>query len=411
MLSKQWEITVAALGTTGVGAHSQGGAGSSTMRRGSVLRSATVLAGGLLGLSVAAGGARAQQITGIYIGAGAGYSILQNQAPTVDAVVSYAPSSHVTTTSNYDGGFGVVGSIGYGVGNGVRLEVEGSYRDNQQTRDTAPGSPVGRESKYGVMGNVLYDIDLGANWIYPYVGAGFGFQFADWKIATVDAANLSFQTTASPVTVDQTVGKIAYQAIIGVAFPIEFVPGLSLTAEYRYMALSGQRNYLGTATFAYSPPATTRVHVADDSNHTLLVGLRYAFDSGPPEAPPPALAPAPAPAFAPPSATRTYLVFFDWDRSDLTPRARDIVAEAVRASARTPHTRIEVSGNADRSGTPQYNLTLSQARAEAVANEMSRWGVPRSIMDIHAYGDTRPLVPTAAGVREPQNRRVEIVYR
>jgi outer membrane protein OmpA-like peptidoglycan-associated protein len=106
-----------------------------------------------------------------------------------------------------------------------------------------------------------------------------------------------------------------------------------------------------------------------------------------------------------------YLIFFDFDSAALTPRARDIVAEAVRNSARIPHTRIEVSGNADRAGDPAYNQRLSQARAEAVAAEMGRWGVPRSAMDIHSYGDTRPLVPTAVGVREPQNRRVEIVYR
>jgi outer membrane protein OmpA-like peptidoglycan-associated protein len=72
-------------------------------------------------------------------------------------------------------------------------------------------------------------------------------------------------------------------------------------------------------------------------------------------------------------------------------------------------TRIEVDGHADRSGSPTYNQGLSMRRAQAVAGELVRLGVPRTAIDIKAFGDTRPLVPTAAGVREPQNRRVEII--
>ena len=72
-------------------------------------------------------------------------------------------------------------------------------------------------------------------------------------------------------------------------------------------------------------------------------------------------------------------------------------------------TRIEVAGHADRSGSPQYNQRLSQRRADNVAAELVRQGVSRGDIAVSAYGETRPLVPTADGVREPQNRRVEIV--
>jgi len=70
-----------------------------------------------------------------------------------------------------------------------------------------------------------------------------------------------------------------------------------------------------------------------------------------------------------------------------------------------------VAGHADRSGTPQYNQGLSMRRAQAVAAELVRLGVKQQAIAISAFGDTRPLVPTAAGVREPQNRRVEIVLK
>ena len=70
-----------------------------------------------------------------------------------------------------------------------------------------------------------------------------------------------------------------------------------------------------------------------------------------------------------------------------------------------------MAGHADRSGTPQYNQRLSQRRADAVAAELVRQGVSRNEIMVTAFGESRPLVPTADGVREPQNRRVEIVLR
>ena len=118
------------------------------------------------------------------------------------------------------------------------------------------------------------------------------------------------------------------------------------------------------------------------------------------------VAPVAAPALA-----RTYLVFFDWDKYNLTERARQIIGEAAGASRKVQTTRIEVAGHADRSGTPAYNQRLSQRRADAVAAELVRQGIARNEIAVSAYGESRPLVPTADGVREPQNRRVEIVLR
>ena len=118
------------------------------------------------------------------------------------------------------------------------------------------------------------------------------------------------------------------------------------------------------------------------------------------------MAVAPAPATA-----RTYLVFFDFNRADLTGRAREIIGEAAQNSRRVQSTRIEVAGHADRSGSPQYNQRLSQRRAEAVASELVARGVNRGEIGVSAFGESRPLVQTADGVREPQNRRVEIVLR
>jgi outer membrane protein OmpA-like peptidoglycan-associated protein len=102
-------------------------------------------------------------------------------------------------------------------------------------------------------------------------------------------------------------------------------------------------------------------------------------------------------------------VFFDWDRADLSERARQIVATAASAATRVQLTRIEVNGYTDLSGTASYNQRLSVRRAETVEAELVRDGIARGEITVRGYGQANPLVPTAPGVREPQNRRVEII--
>jgi iron complex outermembrane receptor protein len=142
------------------------------------------------------------------------------------------------------------------------------------------------------------------------------------------------------------------------------------------------------------------------------VGLKVRYKFGlPPAAPPP---PAPTaelnPAAPPqPPTVRTFLVFFDWDRADLSERARQIVATAAAASRAVQVTKINVNGYTDLSGTVPYNQRLSVRRAQSVQAELVRDGVASNEISIHGYGESAPLIPTAPGVREPQNRRVEII--
>ncbi len=135
------------------------------------------------------------------------------------------------------------------------------------------------------------------------------------------------------------------------------------------------------------------------------IGLRLTFGHPPP---PLVAAPVAAPA---PVATRSYLVFFDWDKATLTDRARQIIREAAENSTRVAYTRIAVDGHTDTSGTAHYNMGLSVRRARAVAGELVRDGVPSAAIFIRGFGQTNLLVPTGPGVREPQNRRVEIIIQ
>ena len=124
---------------------------------------------------------------------------------------------------------------------------------------------------------------------------------------------------------------------------------------------------------------------------------------------PRAAAPAPAPvAAAPATPARSFQIFFDFDKFNITDAARSTV-DAISTQIKQQNPRsVTISGNADRSGSDGYNMKLSQRRSDSVATMLSAEGAKRSTFKIEAFGESRPLVQTADGVREPQNRRVEV---
>jgi outer membrane protein OmpA-like peptidoglycan-associated protein len=379
-----------------------------------------LLAASVLALPVAAMpvSAQAQQANGIYIAAGAGVNWLQDaDLSATGALADQLRLAGRGTTADIRFNVGYVGviSLGYGFGNGLRAEIEGSFRENEVDSIRGFGGTVragGRARTYAVMANALYDFDLGLNFggvsFLPYLGVGAGYAWREFD--NVGATVGPFGAVpGGRVTSDGTDGRFAYQAIVGASVPLtQYVPGLAFTAEYRFFGTLEHDidTQSGGGTFAISRGGTR----SENYNHSVLLGVRYAFGQTPPPPVVAPVAPAPAPAAAPAPA-RTYLVFFDFNRADLTDRARQIISEAANNSRGAGTTRIEVAGHADRSGTPQYNQRLSERRAEAVAAELERRGVSRSNMSIQAFGESRPLVATADGVREPQNRRVEIVLR
>jgi OOP family OmpA-OmpF porin len=344
--------------------------------------------------------AMAQPVDGLYVGLGAGYNYLQELK--VHQSVAGVPVGSGKLEGN--GGFIGSASIGYGLGNGFRLEVQGDYRqDHQRLKNSFPAQGGDSDTQsYGGYLNALYDFDLGAP-IFPYIGVGAGYRWTQLHGFSAYVPGVDQYTGDN-----QSKGGFSAQGIAGVAFPIPGMPGLSLTAEYRFTGVFSKETFHDSVTTVGVPgsvPGTLKAN--DQYNHSILVGLRYAFNVAPP--PPP---PAPVVAAPPqPAPSRTYLVFFDWDRADLTARARQIISEAAQNVARVQVTRIEVNGYTDLSGTAAYNQRLSVRRADAVAAELVRDGVPRNEIVAQGFGESHPLVPTAPGVREPQNRRVEIILK
>ncbi|HEX4507004.1 MAG TPA: TonB-dependent receptor, partial [Alphaproteobacteria bacterium] len=142
---------------------------------------------------------------------------------------------------------------------------------------------------------------------------------------------------------------------------------------------------------------------------TFGVDIRFDLtpESGPEAAPaayvpPPVQAPAPAP--------HSYLVFFDFNKSDLTAQAVQVVNQAAANAGPAKVTQLTVTGHTDTVGSDAYNMRLSRRRAESVAAQLEKDGIASSEIQIVAKGKRDLLVPTADGVREPQNRRVQIVY-
>lgn len=111
-----------------------------------------------------------------------------------------------------------------------------------------------------------------------------------------------------------------------------------------------------------------------------------------------------------PGAAQQYLVFFAWDRADISPVARQVLEQVAADFKAGRMVRLHLAGHADRSGPEAYNMRLSERRARAVARVLQDLGVPRDAMKLAWYGETRPRVPTPDGVREAQNRRVEITW-
>ncbi|MBL6455344.1 OmpA family protein [Belnapia sp. T6] len=366
------------------------------------------------------GTASAQPVTGLYIGAGAGANWVNSPERFEPASEGFTIGGQRNTVgkANFNTGWVGVLSLGWGFGNGLRAEIEGNYRENEVDSlrgfNLAPLSRTGGfQRSYGVMANVFYDFDfanfgLGQSVIQPYVGVGAGYALTEFSnIRGVSAGNGLVLHADDKQSIGD--GSFAFQGIVGLATPLTWlgVTGLTLTAEYRFFGMLENEVKGSIRDGANRIVGNTRLET-DKYNHSAMLGLRYALFQPPPAPPPVVAAPAPAPVPAP---ARTYLVFFDWDRADLTTRAREIIGEAAQNARRVESTRIEVAGHADRSGTPQYNQRLSERRAQAVAAELMARGIGRNEISVTAFGESRPLVPTADGVREPQNRRVEIVLR
>ncbi|QQS13451.1 MAG: OmpA family protein [Rhodospirillales bacterium] len=254
-------------------------------------------------------------------------------------------------TSSEKLGFNITAVVGYDF-IGPMVEVEGGYR-----RNTVASTGL---NQWTGMLNALYEFNPESNWRF-HLGLGAGVDY--------------LQASSGGLSANAT--KFAAQALIGMRIGL------------------GDGFFLRTNLYAMN----VFVPQKDITNFGGRIMIGYKFG--------PAMSVAPPPP--PPAPSTNYIVFFDFDRANITPQAMTTIKQAAAAATAGKKTRIGVTGHADRSGNDAYNMALSLRRANAVKDALVREGIPAANIAVVGRGESQPLVATADGVREPQNRRVEIV--
>jgi len=336
------------------------------------------------------------QTRGWYVGFEVGWSGLQ-------AFDSSGAPGHIQFHTVPDPGFGGGGVGGYNFGR-VRFEGELVFRRHGvESLNVQPGSisfpnlsggahPEGNITSLALMTNAIVDIFPNRSWT-PYLGGGVGG--ARIALNDLQVSHTNF--------VNKSDLQFAYQGIAGVRYQV--TERLSLDLDYRYFATTDPDfKDLGGIKFK-----TTY------ATHNAMLGFTYHFPAHKPPPVVPTVAPPPTPAAAappqapPPPEVRMYLVFFDFDKSVLTPAGQHVVQEAAGTFKQVGAARIAVTGYTDLAGSAEYNIALSKRRADTVRLALVKLGVPNSSIVEAWHGKSSPRVPTPDGVREAQNRRVEIV--
>ena len=336
-------------------------------------------------------------------------------ASTVFQRSAGAEVADVRTKTGYD-----IGTIvGYDFGS-FRLEGEVSYRRAEvqqinsnlgRTGVQPVTSPFGKVSSFSGMLNGFVETgdDDG---LQLYVGGGVGYGRVKVQVSGRTSPN-------HLIAIDDKDDGFAWQLLAGARIPV--TDHIDLGLKYRFFNQANvdvplYLTYSGGAT-----PVTTSDTVRTRwRSHSALVTLGYNFGGRPAApvvvesypAPPP---PPPAPVEAPPPPAPVcekgpYIVFFDWDKSDITPEAASILDSAAAAYGNCANVPVMLAGYADRSGGNTYNQGLSERRNAAVTSYLTGRGVPSGAITSQGFGETNNRVPTADGVRELQNRRVEITY-
>jgi outer membrane protein OmpA-like peptidoglycan-associated protein/opacity protein-like surface antigen len=379
-----------------------------------------------------------------YVGGDFGPMIVED----MDANFTPGSTTGSTGTSaiDFDEGFDGSAFVGYDFG-AFRIEAEVGYKGadiegitNSGIAFPGTGASVslGGDGDVNVLSGMVNGLlDFGDDdGLSGFVGGGVG-------LARVDLSLSAFTNTVAAV--DDSDTRFAWQVLAGVRQALN--PNVDLHLKYRFfnvddIELTGFQNrvvgtdmrshsLLGGITFNFGAPV-----IVDDClapNFLDANGVCTAPVEQPPQCPPgtrlngdacEAIEQPPEVVYTDcPDGTRVVqgqqcpvvaippaIVFFDWDRADLTAEARNTLNGVAENYRRGGQTQVVLAGHADRSGSDAYNVGLSQRRANTVRDYLVTQGVPGASLTTQAFGEERPRVETADGVREPDNRRVEITF-
>ncbi|KTE58348.1 OmpA family protein [Sphingopyxis sp. H085] len=326
-----------------------------------------------------------------YVGVGAGAMLVEDLDLDIGTFNNAGSLDHRA-------GYDVEGTVGYDFG-GFRAEVEVGFReaDIKSGRFATPGIPQSVNGA-GALATGSFDLAGDTNALSFMVNGMLDFGDDDGLQGFVGGGAGVARVSVEPVFagnfLDDSDTGFAWQAIAGVRAPL--TDSIDVGLKYRFfnadkIDLVDQRGR----------DVSTRFR-----SHSILGTLTFNFGG----APEPVVAPPPPPPVVE-CAPGPYIVYFDWDKSDITPEAASTLDNAISAYNRgCTGTQVMLAGHADRSGSAKYNVGLSERRNTAVRSYLTARGISDGSISAQGFGESRPAVATADGVRNDQNRRVEITY-
>ena len=288
----------------------------------------------------------------------------------------------------FKGGLGVLATAGYDFQNSRwRLEGEIGYRTNDidafvntQLVPARGAAGQGSLEEWSAMLNLVYDIKLASDRWGVSVGGGIGLDNARFK---------------DPFGIDDNDKNFAAQGILGLTYRLS--QHADLVLNYRYL-------WVNEAKFQTLPgPVFGGVPSNMDlDKHTVTIGFRYGYDDPPPPAPvvaPPVQAPPPP---------KSFIIFFGFNKCNITAEADAVLSEAASAAKSGGSASVKIVGHTDSSGSNAYNQKLSECRANAAKSNLVGKGVSEGSISTSGKGESELMVQTGDGVKEPQNRRATI---
>jgi outer membrane protein OmpA-like peptidoglycan-associated protein len=280
---------------------------------------------------------------------------------------------------SFDNGWGALGTVGYALSNSNwRIEGELGYRQNDVIATLGRAPIDGELTEWSVFVNAVYDFRFSSDRFGLSVGAGIG----------MDDPRLEFGAVK-----DQS-WEFAAQGIVGLNYRL--TQHTDLMINYRYTWI---RDADMTLAFPGLPVETeTELEL---TKHSISVGLRYGYND--PPAPPP-----PPPPPPPPAGPKTFIIFFGFNKCNITAEADAVLSEAASAAKSGGSASVRIVGHTDTVGSNSYNQKLSECRANAAKANLVGKGVSDGSISTSGKGESELMVQTGDGVKEPQNRRATV---